>query len=102
MNAPLAPFVQHSKTSLEAALAIAPHLEPLEARLYALLAGVGAAGATDEEVARAWPSWAGENRKDSTLRARRVKLVSKGLVRDSGQTRPGVSGRQMTVWVVGA
>lgn len=99
MNAPEAPFVRHSIPSLEAALAIAPHLEPLEARLYALLAGVGAAGATDEELAT-WYAQYPDKRKDSTLRARRVSLCDKGLVRDSGQTRPGVSGRQMTVWVV--
>ena len=101
MFEPIAPFVRHSIPSLEAALSIAPHLEPLEARIYGLLAGVGAAGATDEELATLYTfAHSGDRRKDSTIRARRVKLVSKGLVRDSGQTRKGVSGRAMTVWVV--
>ena len=101
MNAPEAPFVRSSIPSLEAAIAIAPKLERLEARVYGLLTGVGPLGLTDEELATLY-AHTGDVRKDSTLRARRVSLVSKGLVRDSGQTRPGVSGRQMTVWTVGA
>ena len=101
MNAPEAPFVRHSIPSLEAAMSIAPDVSTLEGRVYAILAGVGAAGATDEELAT-WYAQYPDRRKDSTLRARRVALVSKGLVRDSGQTRKGVSGRQMTVWMVGA
>lgn len=100
MFEPIAPFVQRSETSLEAAIAIAKSLPNLEGRVYDILAAQGASGATDEEIAMAYPSWTGETRKEATLRARRVSLTAKGLVLDSGQTRPGVSGRQMTVWVV--
>ena len=99
MNAPEAPFVHGSIPSLEAALSIAPDVSTLEDRVYALLTGVGALGLTDEELATLYAQ-TGDKRKEASLRARRVSLTSKGLVRDSGQTRPGVSGRQMTVWVV--
>ena len=101
MFEPIAPFVQRSETSLEAALSIAPHLEPLEAQVLGLLAAQEGAGATDEELLRSYVAEHGL-RLSGTIRARRIKLVHKGLVRDSGHTRPGVSGRQMTVWVVGA
>jgi len=35
-----------------------------------------------------------------TVRPRRVDLQTAGRIKDSGRTRPGVSGRQFTVWVV--
>jgi hypothetical protein len=35
----------------------------------------------------------------NSVRPRRVELVARGLVKDSGMRRPTVSGRQATVWV---
>lgn len=96
---PAAPFVRSSMTSLEAALAIEPHLEPLEGRVMGILADFGGSGCTDEELLAAYHSWHGY-RLASTIRARRIKLVQKGLVEDSGTVRKGASGRNMTVWRV--
>ena len=94
-----APFVQGSIPSLEAALAIAPHLEPIEQEVLGCFRAAGALGLTDGELARLH-SQRCPNRLESTLRARRIGLRDKGLVEDSGTVRKGASGRNMTVWRV--
>lgn len=96
---PEAPFVRHSKTSLEAALAIEPHLEPLEEEVLACFQGAGEHGLTDAELAYDHSCIFGK-RLESTLRARRISLTAKGKLEDSGTVRKGASGRNMTVWRV--
>lgn len=88
------PFQRHSDASVEAAEAIehkAPTLQALVLR--ELREWGGAEGMTDEEIQR------GLAMDPSTERPRRIELVRKGLVMDSGRTRRTTSGRQATVWV---
>jgi hypothetical protein len=53
-------------------------------------------GGTDEELQDAL----GMN--PNTQRPRRIELVERGLVRDSGRTRKTKSGRRATVWEIAA
>ena len=53
----------------------------------------GSYGATDEEQQD------GLDMNPSTQRPRRIELVQRGLVHDSGRTRPTRSGRAAVVWV---
>jgi len=88
-------FQRHSPTSEAAAVSIAPHAGTLEAKIFAYLSGFPAGeGATDEEMQFRIPMNA------NSQRPRRVALVNAGLVKDSGRTRPTISGNQAAVWVV--
>ena len=65
-----------------------------EARVATMAIQVGSEGFTDDEL---------EVRLEllhQTASARRRALVQKGLLVDSGETRPTRSGRQATVWVL--
>ncbi len=82
--------VPHSATSKAAA----DHVNrDLSERQRAVLCWfeMNPAGLTDAELDQA-------ARATSTLRPRRCELTAKGLLVDSGITRPGPSGRPMTVW----
>lgn len=87
---PRPPAVRSSPTSVAAAEAIRSDAKSLRAKLYAWLRVNGPA--TDEEMQAVLPP--------NTQRPRRVELVRAGLVVDSGQTKPGKSGRQATLWAV--
>lgn len=87
------PFQRHSETSKAAALAIAPRLNALQQRVLAKIKAAGTFGATDEEL----QGWL--NLNPSTERPRRIELVEKGLVVDSGTTRKTRSGRLAVVWM---
>ena len=88
-----APAQRHSATSCAAALSVEDSLNRWQGVVLKHLRRMGNNGATDEEMQR----WLGLN--PSTQRPRRVELVNKGLVKDSGRTRPTRSGRRATVWV---
>jgi len=88
-----APAQQHSRTSVEAAERAAPRSGAQRAQVLAHLRDQGEAGATDEEIQTAL------DLGGSTQRPRRVELVHRGLVRDSGRTRPTRAGRSSVVWV---
>ena len=80
----------HPETSHEAAEKIAEPAGTLRARVLSFIEYWG--GATDEEIQL------GLKMNPSTERPRRVELVERGLVEDSGETRPTRSGRKATVW----
>ena len=92
---PTAPYQPHSDTS-RAAAASQPRaqLARYQARVLEVIRQSLAYGATDEEIARLFVT-IGPN----TVRPRRVELVARGLVRDSGIRRATASGRKATVWV---
>ena len=83
------PYQSHSATSAEAAERAEPRSGTDRAKLLAILRDAPD-GLTDCEMQRWMLS--------STQRPRRVELVRAGLVEDSGQTRPTISGRKATVW----
>ena len=85
----VAPFSEPG-TSLEAARAIEPHLERLEAVVLDAIRTGG--GLCDHEVE------AVTGLRHQTASARRRALVLRGLVRDSGRTRRTDSGRRAIVW----
>ena len=94
---PSAPYQPHSDTS-RAAAASQPRAD-LAARQRQVLAAIavgwasGRPGMTDEEITTR------TGLAPNSVRPRRVELVARGLVKDSGMRRPTVSGRQATVWV---
>ena len=94
LGIPYRPSVK-SKTSLAAAASISPE-EAISKRetVFKCIDDSGELGRTDEEI-----SLATGIVKD-TVRPRRGDLEKLGRVVDSGRTRPGISGRQFTVWVV--
>ena len=91
-DAPATPYQKHSDTSMEAAVQAAPKAGTQLGLVFAHLRAYRQ-GATDE----AMQDILGMN--PSTQRPRRVDLVSRGLVKDSGRTRLTRSGRKATVWV---
>ena len=88
------PAVLTSDTSIAAADAIKPDANRLRAVVLATLEQAGTEGMTDEEIQDA------TGLQGSCQRPRRVELVQRGLVRDSGNTRPTRSGRRAVVWIV--
>lgn len=86
-------FVKDSSTSLSAAIAIEASANSLRGRTYRMLVRRGSNGATDHEIQHL----SGMN--PSTQRPRRIELVERGLVKDSGITRPTPSGRSAVVWI---
>jgi hypothetical protein len=88
-----APFVRGSDTSEAAARAIEPDMNALQQKVLAHLRGCSALGATDDEMQRALAM------NPSTQRPRRIELVNKGLVVDSGMKRRTGSGRWAVVWI---
>lgn len=86
------PYQRHSATSRGAATAILPALGKLQAAVLAYITRYGALGATDQEIQ------AGLAMDPSTERPRRVELLRKGLIRQSGE-RTTRAGRKAAVWV---
>jgi hypothetical protein len=86
------PFQRGSETSRQAAEQAAPSAKTLRAAVLRHIAGKGAFGATDEEIALALQL------NPSTARPRRIELVDRGEVRDSGAKRETRSGRLAVVW----
>lgn len=84
---------EQAPTSHAAAVAILPHVNALQRRVYDYIRSRGEHGATDEEIKLAL------GLRGSTVRPRRCELHEKGLVVDTRRTRPTVTGRQATVWV---
>lgn len=84
-------YQAHSDTSFAAAEQIKPDASTLRGKIYELLCN--SPGMTDEEQQDA----TGMN--PSTQRPRRIELVERGLVRDSGITRETKSGRKAVVWI---
>lgn len=90
----LAPAVQRSRTSLEAADALTPEtLNAMQRRVYVYLRDQGERGATDEECQR------GLQMNPSSQRPRRVELADAGLIVRAG-TRKTASNRNADVWRV--
>lgn len=91
-----APFQPHSDTSRAAAESVEPRLNKQQRELLERMR-TEAMGFTDDElfvyavigVLRISPNG---------VRARRIELVRKGLVYDSGRTRLTRSGRLATIW----
>jgi hypothetical protein len=91
---PVDKYQRHSETSKDAARDIESSASTLRAKVYQFLSASGGYGATDEELQIALEM------NPSTQRPRRVELVEKGLVRDSGKVRKTRSNRNAVVWVV--
>lgn len=85
------PSVKGSDTSKAAAHKIKPSVGVLRAKVLAYIEDGG--GATDEEAQK------GLGMNPSTQRPRRIELVERGAVKDSGLRRPTISGRPAAVWV---
>ena len=90
---PEPPYQQHSETSREAAVAIAPDMGTLRGKVYAYIQQCGDDGATDEEIQSALEM------NPSTERPRRIELCAMRLVRDSGRSQLTRSGRRAVVWI---
>lgn len=87
------PYQRHSDTSMAAAVGIEPNAMTLLRDVLLALRSWRQEGATDQEIQDAL------SMDPSTERPRRVELVKRGLVKDSGRTRLTRSGRKATVWV---
>jgi hypothetical protein len=82
-------------TSAAAAASLDPPRLGLQCRaVLDVLRRAACQGATRDEIAAAL-DWRGDR---SVLSRRITDLTQAGLVLDVGRTRPGVSGRQLTVW----
>lgn len=82
-------YQRHSDTSRAAAEAIKLSVTLIQA---AVLTTIEKAPATDDELCRRL------DMQGNTLRPRRVELVKKGLIKDSGEKRKTSSGRKAVVW----
>ncbi len=80
-------------TSKAAAKAIEPHINEQHRLLLGYYRFYGRDGVTDQEMSEA------TKLDGSTVRPRRIELVDKGFVIDSGRTRATKTGRQATVYV---
>lgn len=91
MSEALPAHQRHSDASAAAAAAIRKDTSRLRMEVYRLIKKRGKRGCTDEEGDAALAL--GGN----TYRPRRVELVEKGWIEDSGTKRPAASGRMATV-----
>lgn len=94
---PLPPFVRHSETSRQAAIAMYPKQGTQRRTVYDFIASCGSYGCTDEEGQEALGM-------PNAYRARRGELAGdRGhtpvLIKDSGRTRTTRAGLQAVVWV---
>jgi hypothetical protein len=81
-------------TSIAAAEEIQADAATLRVHVHAYIKAMGEHGCTDEEGITALEM------NPSTYRPRRVELVQRGLIVDSGKVRKTVSGRNAVVWRV--
>lgn len=86
------PAQRHSPTSIAAAEAIAPDSNRLRVKVLAAIREHG--GLTDNQGIYV------TGLSPSTYRPRRIELVQRGQVVDSGETRLTASGRKAVVWRV--
>lgn len=86
------PYQAHSETSHAAAAAIEPSAATLRQKVLLLLRNTPN-GATDEQI-----QWT-LDMNPSTQRPRRIELVARGLVRDSGRKGKTQSGRSAVIWI---
>ena len=86
-------YQSHSQTSRQSAQSIESTAQTLRAKVYGFIKDSGPYGATDEELQMVL------DMNPSTQRPRRVELVEKGLVKDSGKKRKTKSNRLAVVWV---
>ena len=83
----------YQRTSLEALLAVEPHIGSINRAVYSYIVSRGLEGATDQEVESV-------TRMDgNSVRSSRGSLVKQGLVFDSGRTRPNAKGNNCIVWI---
>lgn len=87
-------FKGDAETSREAAEAITPKLGRLQAMALAAIGEAAANGLTADELAArlGMDRW--------SIQPRTSELSRKGLIRDSGNRRPNVTGKAAIVWVV--
>ena len=88
-----APYQPHSQTSREAAQKITLVAPTCSQRVLAYLKRCSGFGATDSQIQSAL------NMNPSTQRPRRIELVKKGLVKDSGRKRKTKRGWNAVVWI---
>lgn len=107
------PYQKHSGPSRDAATFVAPVVKSLEQRVFEVIAKAGNFGLTDEEVYILLASYDRDRvTKESTIRARRVRLCELGKVtpKMSNEGFPGTesllpvtrktqSGRNAQVWI---
>lgn len=91
---PDAPGHRNVGTSIAAAADLAPKLGRLQTIVLKAIQVTGDSGLTADEVA------AGLGMERWSIQPRTTELCRKGLIRDSGQRRPNVTGKMATVWVV--
>ncbi len=87
------PYQVHSETSRMAAIEAESSASTRRARVFRAIQAAGYEGRTDEELQDEL------NMNPSTQRPRRIELVHRRLVRDSGQMRKTKAGRWATVWI---
>lgn len=93
MNAyPDAPGHRNVDTSVAAAIAVVPKLGRLQHLAQSAIREAGPSGLTADELAERLGSdrW--------SIQPRTSELKRKGLIRDSGQRRSNVTGKQAIVW----
>lgn len=90
---PDAPGHRHVDTSRAAADALAPKLGRLQRIAEATIRAAGPNGLTADELA------ARLNMDRWSIQPRTSELRRKGLIRDSGQRRPNVTGKLAIVWI---
>lgn len=84
---------QDQRTSEWAAALMASVTGKIAVEVLDFFKRAGAAGATDDELKVAFPDAA-----ESSYRKRRTELFHKGLLVDTGATRPNRRGREEIVW----
>ena len=83
----------YQRTSLEALLAVEPHIGSINRAVYSYIESRGLDGATDQEIESV-------TRIDgNSVRPSRGSLVKMRLVIDSGRTRPNAKGNNCIVWL---
>lgn len=87
-------YQRHSSTSKAAAASIVGSLNAQQSRVQAALAKAGLHGMTDQEMQRSL------GMAENTQRPRRIELMDRGLVIDSGRKRKTISKRNATVWIL--
>lgn len=86
------PYQRHSITSQEAATEIVGSVASLRRKVYELIEKSGPL--TDEEIQTML------SMNPSTQRPRRIELVERGVVCDSGEKKKTKSGRWAVAWTV--
>lgn len=90
---PDAPGHRGVDTSIAAAVALTPALGRLQQMARLAIAAAGDRGLTADELA------ATLNLSRWSIQPRTTELKRKGLIRDSGQRRANVTGKDAIVWV---